>query len=108
MTKFLLIALFAVNFLYADKINEMSIACPDKQELLNIPEEVGKDYVKLNQYAISKNCLFLMPGDIVQVLDYTGHTSDVMVQIMKNGKTYYVQHKAVIIEQSGNKNSYKF
>lgn len=99
---------FLINFLYADNVKEMSIACPDMQELLNIPKEVGTDYVKLNAYAISKNCLFLMPGDTVKVIDYDPNKKTRFIKIETNARIMYMQTKSVLIEQPGSKNIIKF
>lgn len=100
--------LFFVITLYADKVNQMSIACPDMQELLNIPQETQKDYVKLNAYAISKNCVFTMPGDNVNVIQYNQDDRSQLVKVEKNARVLYMRRDVITVEQPGNKNSIKF
>lgn len=107
MNKILLISLL-FSSLCADRVKEMSIACPDMQELLNIPQETQKDYVKLNQYAIAKNCVFTMPGDTVEVIDYEHGERSQLVKIQKNAHILYMRRDVIAIEQPGKKNSFKF
>lgn len=98
---------------FADKILVTCLGCVEIKSFKNLNKDDAKDSLKLLQYAAQNNCTILSPEDKIEVINQrTSYTSSGSmfseIQLKSTGKQLYVQKKNIAIEQSGNKNKFKF
>ena len=97
--------------LQADMIKNKSLACPSivlLEKSLNI--DIQEPLV-LEMYAIKNDCVILMHGDSVEAIGYDPRNSEKKFQeIMykKTNKRLFMPRAAILVEQGGKKNSYRF
>lgn len=106
-----LIVLLCALPLFADKIAVETLACKTSEALQQLPYDVKTDYTKLSRYAGTHDCIVLSESDKVVVVD-TGATGSesvfLHILVERNGGTYYVPRRAVLIEQPGHRNRFSF
>ena len=109
MNKLILTFFVLVSFLNADKVLQKSLACPSIMLLKKAP--LGDDYLGLNLYAISNNCVILSKNSKIQAIGYDPQNKKVQYQeiLYKNtGAILYMLRSQMQVEQGGKKSTYRF
>jgi hypothetical protein len=97
--------------LVADQIKAQTMACPSVNILKSMPRETGNDFVKLNLFAMQNNCEILTRKDAIEAIDYDpANEKALYIKILskRTAKTLYVLRRAVLIEQPGKENRFRF
>jgi hypothetical protein len=96
--------------LAADRIKAQTIACPSVEMLKSMPQETENDFVKLNLFAMQNGCEILTGEDGIEAIDYDpANEKALYIKILskRTAKTLYVL-RAVLVEQPGKKNRFRF
>ena len=103
--KYILILLLVISSVHADKVKKASIACPSIMLLKEAPTD---DYREINKYAIANGCVALSPSDSIEIV--SDNPKDTFQKIMhkERGLLLYIRTSAIIFEQPGKKNIFKF
>ena len=106
--KVIFVFLTCMSVIFADILKEETLACPSVALLQNAPMD---DYVNINLYAISNNCMILNQKDSVEAIGYDSLNSEEIYQkiLYKKTNTYlYVLRSMIQVEQGGKKGSMRF
>ncbi|OQX60404.1 MAG: hypothetical protein B5M52_00320 [Helicobacteraceae bacterium 4484_230] len=111
MYYFWMLVLLSAMPLTADQIKAQTIACPTVEMLKSMPQETENDFVKLNLFAMQNNCEILTKEDGIEAVDYDpANEKALYIKIFskRTAKTLYVLRRAVLVEQPGKKNRFRF
>ncbi|WP_324171289.1 hypothetical protein [Sulfurimonas sp.] len=101
--------LFSIS--YADKIKKKTLACPTVLQLQKAPLNTADNYINLNMYAISNDCVIVSKRDDVEAIGYDSlNSKDIYQKILykKNGVYLYILKSSIQIEQAGKKSTFRF
>ena len=110
MRYLLIVSLFFISA-YADKILQKTLACPSVVLLQKVKHEDMKDPLNLEMYAIANNCVIVDKTTEVEAIGYDPRNSkEIYQQIVrkKTGRELYILRSAIMVEQSGKKDSIRF
>ncbi len=102
--KYILILLLVLTSLQADKVKRKAFACPSVEILQKAPLDKGDNYLDLNMYAISNNCVILSRSSSIEALGYDPRNSKEIYQEIiykKTGAHLFVRRSAIQVEQPG-------
>lgn len=91
-------------FLQADVILVKSLACKDVEKLKTVPDDILKDSIKLNIYAMSNACTILSKSDKIQAHEYEQHKKSdpfTKIYLKKSGRILFIRSKNISVEQPG-------
>jgi len=103
--------LFLVSLLQADMITHKTLACPSIDTLTKAPVSTSSNPLELEMYTISKSCVILSRGDKVEAIGYDPRNSKEIYQEIiykRTGTQLFMLRSAIVVEQGGKKNSYRF
>lgn len=106
-----LIPLFIFSFLHADMITHKTLACPTVDALQKAPVETTSNSLELEMYTIANSCVILSREDKIEAIGYDPRNSkEIYQQIVykRTGTQLYMLRSAILVEQGGKKNSYRF
>ncbi len=109
--KYLFSFIILVLPIAADVITVKTLACPSIVTLQKSMQEDLKDPLKLEMYSIANSCVVLSKGDKVEALGYDPRNAKGIYQRVLYKKTnteLYMRRSAILVEQSGKKNSIRF
>jgi len=99
------------GLLMADAIKAQTIGCPNVEIFKRITKETQNDYVKLNLFAMSNDCVLLSQQDKVEAIDYDPANSKTLymkILYKKTGRVLFVPQNSIYVEQPGKKNMFRF
>jgi len=99
------------SFLQADMITHKTLACPTLDTLTKAPVETDSSPLSLQMYSIANSCVVLSRGDKVEAVGYDPRNSKEIYQEIiykRTGRQLFMLRSAIIVEQGGKKNSYRF
>ncbi len=107
----MMLLLFGGASLWADYIKVTTVGCPSIDILKRLPQETANDYVKVNLFAMTNDCVILTREDAIEAIDYdpaNEKTLYIKILYKKTGATLFVLRDEVLIEQPGKKNRFRF
>ena len=103
--------LIILSFINADVITHKTLACPTIDALTKAPVETNSNPLELQMYTIAKSCVVLSREDKVEAIGYDPRNSKEIYQEViykRTGTQLFMLRSAILVEQGGKKNSYRF
>jgi hypothetical protein len=107
----LLLSLALVSTLCADLVKTKTLACPSISILQKAADVDMQDSLKLEMYAIAHGCVIVGREDKIEALGYDPRNSKEIFQKIyyeKSNSELYLRRSAIIVEQGGKKNGFRF
>ena len=96
---------------FADKVTIRTVGCASLDALSGVPDASGGTEEAFSRYLREHDCVVFSESDGIQVVDRTSPELEGLFYIVvseRTGRRYYVRRSAVMLEQPGTKNRFRF